>query len=119
MKHGLSLIVLGFGLAGIAACEGLQKYEAPTNKVIQDGQPIADAVGGATGTPAGVIWSALGGLAAAVFGVNRTIVAMRRKQALVEVNNNPNTPPVVNQVVSESAKAEAAKLPGTGAGPSA
>ena len=44
-------------------------------------------------------------LTAAFFGINRTIAAHKRRRIIEEVDSNPNTPSVAEQVATQAAKA--------------
>jgi len=101
--QGMILVMLIGIIFSVSACENVANHEGTvtkTLKALEDAAPAADPF---TGGWASIIAAGLYGIATTAFGINRSILAKRRGKAIIEINDHPESPPAVKQVVSKEA----------------
>lgn len=86
------------------SCESLIHSEEGINDSIASVKTLAPLLDPITGGLATPLSGLLGTLAASAFAVNRLLVAKKRGDAIKEINSNPNTPLVKDQVDSDMAR---------------
>lgn len=98
------LIIVFIAFIALTGCETLHSNEEILLKRIEQLKAVADATDPATGGLGGLVTGILGTGATSIFAINRMLLARKRGKAIKEVNENPETPPVAEQVSSKGAQ---------------
>ena len=88
----------------IVGCESMVGREVEVNASLSSFKAAAPALDPFTGGMATPIAGILGILASSAFAVNRLLLAKRLGDAIKEINANPETPSVLDQVLSDTAR---------------
>ena len=101
---------------GAVGSRDIEQWETDNKGKIAAIESTAQVLGGALAPTTGgislVIVKIFSMIAAAFFGINRTIAANKRKRIIEEVDANPETPSVAAQVSTAAAKAIVNAMPG-------
>lgn len=97
-------------MTAMISCAGLAEMETPVETGIDVAEQYAPLVDTVTNGWASVIVKIFGALAGAIFAINRALVAKDRKNVIIEVHQNPNTPDIALQATTDTVKKTISKI---------